>query len=302
MTAFAKRSSFSANKFSPLRANGSLKQLLKFILPHGIVRLWQTRQERGYLRGRSAMQQQLTQEQKAYSHREMLEFLESRGLDRVQIAEGSMPETSLAFLRSILIQKFGNDQLIRGLHVGNFLGVSLAYLTAAAKSIHQDSLIVAVDPNLEHRGIAHPQDHVCALLDHLGLSANVLLCCGYSDEKNIGNDGRNYLENYRFLDVEEIRCRIGDEHAPHSVFQNLKKLGVAPFDFALIDGNHESAYVEEELRRLHPLVKKGGLVFMDDVSEGWPLLKQVFEKCDQSLYRCSEKDGRVGVLEVKSEW
>jgi hypothetical protein len=56
--------------------------------------------------------------------------------------------------------------------------------------------------------------------------------------------------------------------------------------------------VENELEKIHPLMSKGGLVFMDDVSEGWPILKQVFENSSKGLYRAFEADGRVGVLEV----
>lgn len=274
-----------------------MKQLIKFILPHGIVRLLQTRQEQGYQRSRAVLKQQ-AQAKKAFSHTDLLDFLEARGLDRDQVRQGSIPEPSLAFLASILKEKHDGQEIIRGLHVGNFLGVSLAYLTNTAIEVHANSVVVAIDPNLEHRGIMHPQDHVCALLEHLGLSENVLLCCGFSHAKNVGNDGRNYLENCRFLESEEIAQKITKEHAPHGVFDNLKKLAQTPFDFALIDGNHESVYVEEELRKLHPLMKKGGHVFMDDISEGWPMLKQVFERSSSKLFRVSEADGRVGVLEV----
>jgi predicted O-methyltransferase YrrM len=274
-----------------------MKQLIKFILPHGIVRLLQTRQEQGYQRSRAVLKQQVLAK-KAFSHADLLDYLEARGLDRDQVRQGSIPEPSLAFLASILKEKHDGQEIIRGLHVGNFLGVSLAYLTDAATHIHSSSVIVAVDPNLEHRGITHPQDHVCALLNHLGLSENVLLCCGFSHAKNVGNDGRNYLENYRFLETEEIATKIAQEHAPHGVFGNLQKLVSTPFDFALIDGNHESVYVEEELRKIHPLMKRGGYIFMDDISEGWPMLKQVFETSSNTLFRIAEADGRVGVLEV----
>jgi hypothetical protein len=50
--------------------------------------------------------------------------------------------------------------------------------------------------------------------------------------------------------------------------------------------------------KIHPLMNKGGLIFMDDVSEGWPMLKQVFETSSNTLFRIAEADGRVGVLEV----
>ena len=273
-----------------------MKQLVKYILPHGNVRLVQTRQERGYQRGRAAIQGK-SASVPPIAHTALIDFVVSRGVDRTQATEGAMPEASLAFLASILSEYSDSSRGLRGLHIGNFLGISLTYLADVARKIHAESLVVSVDPNLEHRGIQHPQDHVCAMLDHFGLSDNVMICCGFSHEKNVSNDGRNYLEN-RLLKSSEVEQRIAQEHAPHSVIEHLKQLQVAAFDFALIDGNHESAYVENELEKIHPLMSKGGFVFMDDVSEGWPMLKQVFENCSQSLYRSFEADGRVGVLEV----
>ena len=274
-----------------------MKQLVKYILPHGIVRLVQTRQERGYQRGRAAIQGK-SASVPPIAHTALIDFVVSRGVDRTQAREGTMPEASLAFLASILVQYSDSSRGLRGLHVGNFLGISLTYLADVVRKIHAASLVVSVDPNLEHRGIQHPQDHVCSMLDHFGLSGNVMICCGFSHEKNVSNDGRNYLENYRLLESEEVEQKIAQEHAPHSVIENLKQLQVASFDFALIDGNHESAYVENELGKIYPLMRKGGFVFMDDVSEGWPMIKQVFENSNQSFYRSFEADGRVGVLEV----
>ena len=75
-------------------------------------------------------------------------------------------------------------------------------------------------------------------------------------------------------------------------------LGVGGFDFVLLDGNHEAAYVADELDSLRPLLKPGALVFLDDVSEGWPLLKQLFEGAAAGNFRALAADGRVGVLEA----
>jgi hypothetical protein len=44
--------------------------------------------------------------------------------------------------------------------------------------------------------------------------------------------------------------------------------------------------------------KKSGNIFMDNVSEGWPMHKQVFERSDQSLFRCEKAHGLVGALRV----
>jgi len=59
------------------------------------------------------------------------------------------------------------------LHIGNFVGISLAYLTCFLAEQHCDSLVVGVDPDVPHRGIRHPQEHVAALLTACGLENNV---------------------------------------------------------------------------------------------------------------------------------
>lgn len=273
-----------------------MKQFLKWLMPHGLVRIWQMRQERGYQRARVALAPMQVHD--TASHENLVRFLMERGIDETQIREGSIPADSLDFLASFVRESASEGSPLLGLHVGNFLGVSLASIASAAKACHPDAVVVAVDPNLEHRGISHPQDHVCAVLAHCGLSANVLLCCGFSKEKNVGNDGRNYLDHYRLLTAEEIAATVAHQHAPTDVLSQLARLQTKPFDFALIDGNHESSYVQAELRRLHPLMKRGGLVFMDDVSEGWPMIKKVFESSESEFYHCRESNGRVGVLQA----
>lgn len=274
-----------------------MKQLLKSVLPHGLVRALQTRQERGYARSRVAILEQQCAPV-AVSYEAMVAFLVARGVDETQIREGSMPADSLQFLASYLPALMQPGQPLRGLHIGNFLGVSLVSLTAATRALQLQSVVVAIDPNLEHRGIAHPQDHVCALIEHFQLSSHVLLCCGFSDEKNVGNDGRNYLDDYRLLTQEEIAQSVAQSFAPRDVISQLRRLQAGPFDFALVDGNHESSYVRQELNRLHPLLRPGGYVFMDDVSEGWPMIKQLFETSESDQYHCLASNGRVGILQA----
>lgn len=70
------------------------------------------------------------------------------------------------------------------LHVGNFLGVSLAWFADSAGAWHQDSLVVTVDPNVTHRGVERPQEHVIDLLTTFGLEDRVLRLTGYTLAKN----------------------------------------------------------------------------------------------------------------------
>jgi len=274
------------------------KKLLKWVLPHGVVRLVQSRQERGYRLGRAALAIQQNAPPLGLAPAAMIDFLVGRGLRRDQVTEGSMPAESLEFLAGFVRERCRGGDPLRGLHIGNFVGVSLTFFAGVAAAIHPGSVVVAVDPNIPHRGISHPQDHVCALLEHVGLAHHVLLTCGFSRARNVGDDGRNYLENYRLLEPAEARTRVGAEHAPDRALDHLVALGVAGFDFVLLDGNHEAAYVADELDFLRPLLKPGALVFLDDVSEGWPLLKQLFEGAAAGNFRALAADGRVGVLEA----
>ena len=274
--------------------------MLKQLLPHGLVRLVQARQERGYRLGRASIEARHRVSGASLSHAAMVDFLVARGLPRDQVTEGSVPAATLEFLGGFLEERCSGDRPVRGLHIGNFVGVSLAWFAGLAARIHPASVVVAVDPNIPHRGVVHPQDHVSALLEEAGLSDRVLLVCGFSRAKNVGDDGRNYLENYRLLDATEAVARVENEHAPHGVLDNMATLAVGGFDFVLIDGNHEAAYVAGELSALRSLLKPGSLVFLDDVSEGWPMLKQLFEDSAGRGFRAVASDGRAGVLECVS--
>lgn len=270
-----------------------MKNLIKNILPHGVVRAIQNKEE-------SARRRLVTKTKASAStsrsYDELFAFLLARGVAQEHLSGGSMPQSSLEFINQILLESNPSRNPLKGIHVGNFLGVSLAHITMGARSINSESLVIAVDPNLEHRGISHPQDHVCALLNFCDLEKNVLLLCGYSTEKSVGNDGRNYLEESRVLSADEVAATMLQEHAPEHALQNIKKLcGDNLLDFALIDGNHDSSYVESELKVMRPLLRDGAYVFMDDVNEGWPNLKALFDRGTLG-YQAFANDERIGVL------
>jgi len=169
-----------------------------------------------------------------------------------------------------------------GLHIGNYAGVSLAYLAA-----HSEGLIVAVDPNMVRWGDRRSQDVVVHLLQAAGVDERVLLLCGYSLERNPSYNGR-------VVDGYDPSVEARNEAAPVEVLRNLRALGLR-FQWALVDGNHEGSYVQAELERLEPLISDDGVVFLDDCTEHFPDIRSVFET-PGSRWRADGYDGRIGVL------
>jgi hypothetical protein len=130
-----------------------------------------------------------------YSYSAAIEFHSARGLPREHVTGGSMPESTLAFCSKTLddlIPATGDKPLI-GLHVGNFLGVSLTHFVNYVRQRNEKSVVVSIDPDLTHRGIEHPQKHVIAILNHFGLQGNAVICVGYSTSKSLSNDGTAFL-------------------------------------------------------------------------------------------------------------
>lgn len=197
------------------------------------------------------------------------------GIDEATLRHSSIPVESLDFVVGLIERG-------PGLHVGNFAGVSLAYLAARV-----DGLIVAIDPNVPHRGLKHGQDAVVRLVTAAGVQDRVVLICGYSRSKNPSNQGA-VVGGY-----DPARA-WADEFAPECVLANLGQLEVQ-FGWALLDGNHEPDYLRAELADLAPLLLRDGLVFLDDCSESWPEIRDVFRSRPDGW--CAEAtDGRIGVL------
>lgn len=203
------------------------------------------------------------------------------------IIPGSIPESSLNFCASFIREYFTGKPII-GLHVGNFVGISLAYLTNVVKTLHLDSTIVSIDPNIKHRGIRNLLNIVVGLLNKFGLQDNCLILTGYSLEMNSYYDApsdNNPTTN--FFD-RGMSCA-----------QKLKRLAmIAPaiFDFFLIDGNHEGDYLKREIETADKLLKSSGLLFLDDINSYWSELQENYESIDETKYQKLGTDGRVGVL------
>jgi hypothetical protein len=278
-----------------------VKQLIKWLVPHGLV---EARERRILERNRTAYHMERKARIKTalssansngslnpLDHLALISFLESREIPRVHLVEGSIPPESLQYLNEKITDSFTSGDALFGLHIGNFVGVSLSYLTGVLHKINKQSLVVAIDPNLTHRGVANPQSHVAALLSACGLQENVLLVAGYSGTKSISNDGAVFV-GY------DPGKQYSEEHGCQNCIKSLGKLADGAFHVALMDGNHEAEYLRDEIAQVTTLLRPGGFIILDDVDSNWQELKDVFHSLTEFGFEIVGTDGRVGVARL----
>jgi hypothetical protein len=268
-----------------------MKQLLSWIVPYTVwvkLRLWRMEQKKPRL--------VVTQKRGAAAQADyglLIDELVSYGCDESQVREGSMPEESLKAVVTLLEQNFGSSA-IQGLHIGNFVGVSLTFLTLAIVKRHAESQMVSIDPNIEHRGIDRPMEQVIRLLNQTGMQGNSLVLTGYSLQKSLSNDGLHYTPGY------DPKSHFASELSCEKQLPQLAALCGEKFHFAVLDGNHEGGYFERELVWVDKLLRPGGLMVVDDVSETWIEIQEVFRRfLAGDGYEKVFQDGRIGVLRKK---
>jgi len=257
-----------------------LEQLTRWFTPHGVMARRRTRQRAQEERDRrarydTAMTAAARSGEPVRDFDALCGLAVAAGADGELMEIGSIPAESLDFIRDRIE---GGP----GLHIGNYAGLSLAYLAA-----HTDDLIVAIDPNVEHWGLPNPQDAVVRLLHAAGVEDRVLLICGYSLDWNPSNDG-SVVAGY---DPGEQHER---EIAPVGVLPILESFEMQ-FGWAVLDGNHDPAYLKAELEHLAPLVREGGLAFLDDCDAYWPEIRAVFEDASDG-WRPDGNNHRIGIL------
>jgi predicted O-methyltransferase YrrM len=223
-----------------------------------------------------------------YSYDDSLSFLDSLGIDPSQSRDGSMPWESLEFMQRHFDRLDASRPLI-GLHVGNFLGVSLAYLANALSRLREGSRVISIDPNLTHRGIARTMEITLALLNHFGLEDRVAILTGYSLEKNVSNQAEIFVGYDPVANWE-------NERACTYQLDILNLLARGGFDLCVMDGNHDPDYLRRELGRVQHLLRPGGLLVLDDVSKAWPDIQSVFNAIAPSQFKKLGEDGRIGLL------
>ena len=269
---------------------------VKYVMPHGLMQQLQRSQRRRLVAAHKAPPSSAAQ-RIPYSYNAAVEFHAARGLPRADITGGSMPESTLAFCSKTLddLIPATRDKPLVGLHVGNFLGVSLSHFVNYVRQRNEKSVVVSIDPDLTHRGIEHPQKHVIAILNHFGLQGNAMICVGYSTSKSISNDGTAFMgENGSEYDPY---ARFESEQSCEDALSNFCAVSEGKFDFAVLDGNHEGSYLQRETAVVRRLLKPNGILILDDVNEAWAEIKAEFDNLSSKGWRSVAADGRVGVLQ-----
>lgn len=221
---------------------------------------------------------------------EAVRFLAARGLDENEVRAGSVPQASLDYIRSFAVSELPGDQPLLGLHIGNFVGVSLAYLSATLFDRNPDSQVWSIDPNIAHRGIQDPAGHAFALLGHFGLLGGNVVMTGYTLEQNTGDES----------DPDPV-VSFEAERRSEQVLPNLAARMARSFDLVFIDGNHDGRYLEREIDPIRRLLRPGGLMVIDDVdTETWRMVGDIFDRlAGDDAFEEVGRDGRVGLLRMR---
>lgn len=280
------------------------RAVARFLVPHGLAvarreRREQHRWEADIRRGSEETQrrQELLAKMATtpegftgYSHEDSMAFLVAdRGLDPDQVKHGSIPIDSLNAASLVLREQLPHDRPLVGLHVGNFVGVSLAYFVDVLVSKHAQSVVVSIDPGTTHRSIVRPQEHALALLDRYGFGKSHVFAQGFSVLRSVGHEGFIPEGDYKDLTAH---------HASEGVLDSLTTAGNT-FDVAVMDGNHEGEYLQAEIERLYTLLRRGGILVMDDVEPDgiWVGVFEVFERTkSDGAFEFLEADGRIALF------
>jgi Methyltransferase domain len=289
------------------RGARTMRRLLRFCTPHGLVEMRRAtlskrrgsagdgRREHFHDKRHEVIAEALQPQRSArpvapqFEFEAGIRFLVSRGLDEMQIREGSIPEHSLDFIAATIAALEWQDRAIVGLHIGNFVGLSLAAFITMLNAIHAESLVIAIDPNVPHRGIISPQDHVLALLSHFQLQCDAIVVAGYSGRKSVSNDG-TIFEGY------DPAQHFSREAACENVIANFSATFGRCVDIAVIDGNHEALYLQREIAEIGLVLRPGGVLVLDDVDRSWAELRRVYLSLPAATWQDLGSDGRVGLL------
>jgi predicted O-methyltransferase YrrM len=233
-----------------------------------------------------------TQQILDYDYEISIKLLIEKGLDEQQIREGSIPENSLEYLFFKIGDRLNELPSVKVLHIGNFLGISLIYISNALLKLNPNSTIISIDPDIPHRGVKSPNRYVQYLLNRFGLQKNNIVFTGYTLEKNLCDDGGVYYYSEADVDEQDYYSFYASDILSKMLNLNLE------FDLIIIDGNHERSYLEREIKIVDQLLNRGGILVFDDVNENWEDVKVVFNNILlQPGFRLYARDKRIGLIE-----
>ena len=191
-----------------------LKKFIGYLLPHFVILFYRKQKEKReeVLRRKrfEIVASSFPGLPNEFSYSNMIQSLVALGLDREQIIAGSIPEGSLLDMFEVIRRENGNSSIL-GLHIGNYVGVSLVYIARLLVELNPDSHILSIDPNIPHRGIGNPQEKTLYLIDKFGLSKNVSILTGFTLEKNLSNDDNIIYSSTR--ESQSKRYKNWDKYA-----------------------------------------------------------------------------------------
>jgi hypothetical protein len=83
------------------------------------------------------------------------------------------------------------------------------------------------------------------------------------------------------------------------VLLSLAAVGLQ-LDVAVVDGSHNAAYLRRELEAIVPLLRVGALLVLDDVTDAWAGIRDLFGELGAPgsawPLEALDHDGRIGVL------
>lgn len=271
-----------------------LRRTARYLVPYGLgIALRERRQRRSSVSVMNAARAGASGRVPPFDYEAAVSQLVAFGVPEQSIRLGSMPVGSVNFVRDTLARELADRRPLRLLHVGNFVGLSLAAIADAAGRLDDDALVVAVDPDIPHLGVERTQDVTLQLLSHFGLQRRTLVICGYTLEKTVASDGLA-------IDDDNPLAAFGAQAAPENVLPNLTSLGVR-FHAAVLDGSHLGDHARRELTAVAHILEPGGLIFLDDVSDSWVEIRDLYAEVAHdasSPLEAVAHDGRLGVLRV----
>jgi hypothetical protein len=230
----------------------------------------------------------------ADQYEKVIEFLVGQGVSELDVREGSIPQASLEFINKVVLSKLSTEKPLLVLHIGNYVGVSLAYITEMVVKLNPQSVVVAIDPNIPHRATSNPQSLVMKLLHRCGLQGNVISITGFSERKNISNDGA-------IFGAYDPVSSYSEEFSCDRVLSNLRTIFEKKFDVVCLDGNHHADYLESELKSILPLMKEDSWVVLDDVDDAWVEIRNVFNSASKFGFEVVATNQRVGIARLRGQ-
>jgi methyltransferase family protein len=228
-----------------------------------------------------------------FDEEEAVRVLVAHGLDESNIRGSSIGATHQRFLDRVIHEHLHTHPPHRALQIGNFVGVSLAALSASLLDVAGDTdpVVASIDPNIPHDGVTDPQTAAMTTLSHFGYQPYNVVICGYSLEKSLGGDDIR-TEDY------DPKSAYTAETACENVLLSLTGVGLQ-LDVAVVDGSHNAAFLRRELEAIVPLLRVGGLLILDDVSDVWVGIQEVFGElgAPESIWPLEvvDHDGKLGV-------